>query len=183
MGNMGYPVITRLGLNQFWYRNWYSDTNFKENLKQDKIFSKLIKFYLNYGLTFLNNIFFNEYFFNKNLKNVRLKNLITNHKFFRKFFFSNSTLGIEHSYFLRYRTGEYFPLKIWIIKYANWLIINFNCYKPLKGRLKSKLKIKKELSCLSTNFFYKSTNPYYIRYKILYIYLKKYFYKHSNYCF
>ena len=44
MGNMGYPVITRIWLNQFWYRHWYSDINFKENLKQDNNFISLIKF-------------------------------------------------------------------------------------------------------------------------------------------
>ena len=117
---MGYPVITRLGLNQFWYRHWYSDINFKENLKQDNNFVSLIKFYLNYGLTFSNNIFFHEYFFNRNLKWVRLLNLNSNIRFFRKFYFSNELLGIEHSYFMRYKTGEYFPLRIWLIKYSNW---------------------------------------------------------------
>ena len=85
---MGYPVLTRLGLNQFWYKNWYSDINFKSNFKQDKIFINLVKFYLTYGLTFISNIFFNEYFFTKNSKNIRLRTLITNNKFFRKFFFS-----------------------------------------------------------------------------------------------
>ena len=38
MGNMGYPVITRLGINQFWYKNWYTDSDFMLNFKQDLIF-------------------------------------------------------------------------------------------------------------------------------------------------
>lgn len=169
---MGYPVITRLGLNQFWYRHWYSDTKFKENLKQDEIFVTLIKFYLNYGLTFSNNIFFNEYFFNVKLKNLRLANIISNNKFFRKFYFTNNLLGIEHSYFIRYKTGEYFPLKIWIIKYSKWIIINFTCFKPVKKKKKKLKSMSKEFSSVNPNFssFSKSSN--FVRYKILFIYLK-----------
>jgi hypothetical protein len=180
---MGYPVLTRLGLNQFWYKNWYSDANFKSNLKHDKIFLELLKFYLNYGLTFTNNVFFNEYFFNKKLKNLRLSNLITNNKFFRKFFFSNDVLGIEHSYFLRYKTSEYFPFRIWIIKYSNWIIINFCCYKPVKGSSKSKSKIKKEYSSINPTLFYRNSNPKFTRYKLLFVFFRKYFYKNYNYCF
>jgi len=112
MGNMGYPVITRLGINQFWYKNWYTDSDFMLNFKQDLIFQELLKFYLNYGLTFTSNLFFNPYFFTKSLRNVSTDYFSKNLKFYRRFFFSNYTLGIEHSYFLRYKTGEYFPLRL-----------------------------------------------------------------------
>lgn len=180
---MGYPVLTRLGLNQFWYKNWYSDINFKSNFKQDKIFINLVKFYLTYGLTFISNIFFNEYFFTKNSKNIRLRTLITNNKFFRKFFFSNTVLGIEHSYFLRYRTGEYFPFRIWIIKYANWIIINFNCYKPIKKKLKSKISIKKEYSSINPTLFQSNSKSQLVRYKLLSIFFKRYLKTSCNYSF
>lgn len=169
---MGYPVVTRLGLNQFWYKHWYSDLNFKENLKQDRSFVSLLKFYLNYGLMFSTNIFFHEYFFNRNLKNIRLSNISTNMKFFRKFYFSNSLLGIEHSYFLRYKTGEYFPLRIWLIKYSNWIILNFNCFKPIKSKGKFKKSINKEFSAISPNFSMNYANVSFKRYKILYLFLK-----------
>lgn len=169
---MGYPVITRLGLNQFWYRHWYSDINFKENLKQDNNFVSLIKFYLNYGLTFSNNIFFHEYFFNRNLKWVRLLNLNSNIRFFRKFYFSNELLGIEHSYFMRYKTGEYFPLRIWLIKYSNWVILSFNCFKPIKYKSKFKKSIKKEFSSISPSFSMNSSRLNFKRYKLLYLFLK-----------
>lgn len=170
---MGYPVVTRLGLNQFWYRHWYSDLNFKENIKQDKNFISLVKFYLNYGLTFSNNIFFNEYFFTKNLKWIRLSNVSSNNKFFRKFFFSNDLLGIEHSYFLRYKTGEYFPLRIWLLKYDNWIIINFSCFKPIKHKSKLRKLNKREFSSVNPNFYNKFSVINFIRYKILFIFSKK----------
>lgn len=180
---MGYPVLTRIGLNQFWYKNWYSDVNFKSNFKQDKIFTKLLKFYLNYGLMFTNNIFFNEYFFNKNLKSVRLGNLISNKKFFRRFFFSNDILNIEHSYFMRYKTGEYFPFRVWIIKYSNWIVLNFSCYKPVKGKNKNKIGLKKELSSINPALATNNIRPKLIRYSLLFIFFKKYFYRNYNYCF
>jgi hypothetical protein len=61
MGNMGYPVVTRIGINQFWYHHWYSDVNYSSNLKQDNLFDKLVYMYLRYGLTLQNNPFFHEY--------------------------------------------------------------------------------------------------------------------------
>ena len=58
---MGNPVITRLGINQFWYKHWYSDTTTSQNIKQDDSFEKLINIYLNYGLSFNTNPFIHEY--------------------------------------------------------------------------------------------------------------------------
>ena len=67
--------------------------------------------YLNYGITFINNLYVHEYFFSKNYKTNRKSNIIDNLKFYRRFFFSNRILSIEHSYFLRYKTGEFFSGK------------------------------------------------------------------------
>ena len=106
MGNMGYPVVTRIGINQFWYRHWYSDVNYSSNLKQDNLFDKLIYMYLKYGLTLQNNQFFHEYWYRKTNKPLRTKLLNSkNNKFFRRFFYENTTLSIEHSFFLRNETG------------------------------------------------------------------------------
>ena len=50
---MGYPVVTRIGLSQFWYKHWQPDLtqNSKENIQQDVLFETLIEAYLNYGFT------------------------------------------------------------------------------------------------------------------------------------
>jgi hypothetical protein len=107
MGNMGYPVVTRIGINQFWYHHWYSDVNYSSNLKQDNLFDKLVYMYLRYGLTLQNNPFFHEYWYRKTNKPLRTKLLNSkNNKFFRRFFYENTTLSIEHSFFLRNETGE-----------------------------------------------------------------------------
>ena len=132
---MGYPVVTRIGINQFWYRHWYSDTNFSDNLKQDNAFDKLVFLYLKYGLTFQNNPFFHEYWYRKTNKPVRTTKFSEkNIRFFRRFSYQNTTLSIEHSFLLRNETGEYFPLRTWILKYNNWVIICVQWYKPMKGK-------------------------------------------------
>lgn len=181
---MGYPTVTRLGVNQFWYRHWCSDKNYKSNLFNDKLFIDLVKLYINYGLTFYNNTFLHEYFFNKNYKKTRIKNSISNLKFYRKFFFSNTNLGIEHSYLLRNKTGEYFPLKMWIIKYAKWVIICFNCFKPIKKKSNRKNLIKKELYSISRSLTYFDKNEVIKkRFKILFLYVKSNLLNQSYYCF
>jgi hypothetical protein len=171
---MGYPVITRLGLNQFWYRHWNADTNsyFSENITQDKLFIKLIKFYLNYGLNFSQNIFFSEYFFTKFFKSYKSKMSKLNVNFFRKFYFSNTTLGIEHAYLIRVKTGEYFPLRVWCIKYSSWIILSFHCFKPVKKKHKFFNKFKKELYSVNPKLAY-NNHMKFIRCKILLVFIKK----------
>jgi len=137
---MGNPVSTRLGINQFWYKHWYSDSSKSLELKQDDSLEKLITFYLQYGLTFQTNPLIHEYWYRKNMKTVRInlqdKN---NSRFFRRFFYTNDTLGIEHSYLIRNKTPEYFPMRTWVFKYAGWVIFSVQWFKPLKFKSKSNL--------------------------------------------
>lgn len=132
LGNMGYPVITRLGINQFWYNHWYSDTIFFLNSKQDKSLLKLFKIYLNYGITFPTSLFFHEFYFRNSYKHIRSLVTFKNWKFFRKVYFSCTSLEIEHSYFLRKKSSEFFPLRFWLLRYSKWIILLFSCFKPLK---------------------------------------------------
>jgi hypothetical protein len=132
---MGNPVITRLGINQFWYKHWYSDTTQALNIKQDDSFEKLINIYLNYGLVFKTNPFLHEYWYRKFAHKIRVFDQEErNTKFFRRFFYTNDNLSIEHTYLIRNRTGEYFPMRTWVMKYGGWVIICVNWFKPLKTR-------------------------------------------------
>ena len=144
---MGNPVSTRLGINQFWYKHWYSDTNVRLNLKQDTIFEKLIIFYLQYGVMYQSNPFIHEYWYKKNIKYTRVVlHSKLNAKAFRRFYYTNDTLAIEHSYLLRNRTPEYFPMRIWVFKYDNWIINCVNWFKPLK------IKPNKQKGSRSTSY-------------------------------
>lgn len=130
---MGNPVSTRLGINQFWYKHWYTDSTKMLNLKQDDSFEKLVSFYLRYGLSFQTNPFVHEYWYRKHVKNTRIiLQSKLNSRFFRRFFYTNDILGIEHSYLIRNKTAEYFPMRTWVLRYGGWLIFSVQWFKPLK---------------------------------------------------
>ena len=112
MGNMGNPVVTRLGINQFWYKNWFTDNKYSQFVKEDSLINLFIPLYLNHGVTFKTNPFVHEYWYKKSYKSLRSTNHEkTNLQSFRRYFYTNDRLGIEHSYFIRHRTGEYFPMR------------------------------------------------------------------------
>jgi len=173
LGNMGYPVITRLGISQFWYSHWYADTrnNYLRNFENSQIFIKLLKLYLKYGLLFSNPIFFHEHFFQRYSKSTRSAISIRNLRYYRKFYFSNYNLSIEHSYLLRYRTGEYFPLRLWLIKYSNWFVLCFNAFKPIKRKANFKVKLKSEYYATATSLEINRDAIKFNRFKLLYLYL------------
>lgn len=143
MGNMGHPVITRLGVNQFWYKHWYSDSSTQLNLKQDDALSTLLDLYLNYGLTFKSNPFIHEYWYKKFSKKIRThEQEKKNTKFFRRFYYTNSNLSIEHSYLIRHKTGEYFPMRHWVMKYGGWVILQVHWFKPIKTKYNKQVNRK-----------------------------------------
>lgn len=170
---MGYPVITRLGINQFWYRHWFSKKNFQKNSQQDKLFLDLLKLYINYGLSFNNLIFFNSYFFKNTKLNFASNAAELNLKFFRRYFFSNEPLGIEHSYLLRYKTGEYFPIRLWLIRYSNWIMLFFTCFKPVKSKQLLSSRKKKEIQALTSQVDYNVTFFKVKRFMLVHLLLSK----------
>jgi len=187
MGNMSNPVITRLGLSQFWYKHWYSDIkiNFHENLKLDSLFEKLVILYLDYGFTLNSNLFLHEYWYHKTklIKFEYLKSLKFLHKFYRRFYYSNTTLSIEHSFFIGHESKEYFPLRVWILKYFNWVIISFKSFKPDKRKLDTRFFSKKNntnLPFISVFFSKKNKTLLLKRIKLYYMYNKSFTKKISN---
>lgn len=178
---MGYPVITRLGINQFWYKHWYSDTTFFLNSKQDKNIINLFKIYINYGVTFPTSLFFHEYYFNPKYKKFRKDLIFKNWKFYRKVFFSCESLEIEHSYFIRKKTGEFFPMRLWLIRYSNWILIFFSCFRPIKAKQNnSKYTIKKETHSVSPGLHTKKSLK---KIKFIFLYLKLNFFSKLTYLF
>ena len=158
---MGNPVITRLGVQQFWHNHWYSDTNVSSNLQQDKLFSNLLSLYLTYGLNIRENLFIHEYWYANNvrIKNLKLSYPKTLHNtFFRRYYYLNNIVGIEHSFLLRNTTAEYFPLKLWLFKFNNWVVLNVTWFKPMKGRNRS--KASKE-SASAANVLHKPNSLYF----------------------
>lgn len=110
------------------------------------------------------NIFVNKYFYKShtphNLHNIFINNV--NRLYFRKYFYAHKTLTIEHSYFIRLKSKETFSLKLYVLKYNNWVIISVQKYKPIKVSLKVTNKniqqlplIKSKNQLTNTNSFFK----------------------------
>lgn len=179
MGNISSPVITRLGVNQFWYKHWFSDNNnfFKKNLQIDNLIENFIKCYLDYGFLLNRNIFISDYFFKKSISK---KNFFINKnlKIIRRVFFINKSINFENSYTERVHSGEYFPMRIWILKYNTWLIVSVSWFKPIKGKTFFKKKnIKKNINNFYTEGFFKKNNN---RMKIYFFLIYKNFFNKIN---
>ena len=123
-------------MNQPWYKHWYSDTMFSKFLNQDKIIEIFIIWYLSYGIDFKLNPLISLYWYKNQLNNIYLNFYKYNMRFFRRYFYSNDIVGVEHSYFIRNHTGEYFPLRVWLMRYSGWLILVVSWFKPKKRKIK-----------------------------------------------
>lgn len=122
---MSNPCINRWGMNTFWYNFWYSDNNYASNLHQDTIFIKLINIYLFNGISLPHNIFANFYWYAKHTSKLDFPT------YYRWFTLRRTFVDIQATYSLRHQTDCVFPMKLWILKYGNWLIINLYWFRPL----------------------------------------------------
>ena len=132
LGNMSNPSINRWGLNLFWYKHWYSDKTSQVTIQQDSLLDDLIYSYLFYGLLYPKNIFINKYWYNFKY-NIKLNlNKLHNEKYYRfvelKNLFSNEK-SIQR---LRIKIKQMYFSKIWVLRYQQWLIINFYNFQSLK---------------------------------------------------
>lgn len=142
MGNMSNPSINRWGMNTFWYSFWYSDNRYSENLKQDSLFIKLVYIYLHFGINLPRNIFANVYWYSKQFSLLQLSS------YTRQFTFKNPLLQTESSYSLRQKTDSVYPMKLWLLKYNNWIVINLYWFQPFKTKdkqKKNKLQLTRDL--------------------------------------
>jgi hypothetical protein len=128
---MSNPCINRWGLNTFWHNFWFSDFDYAVNLRQDKAFELLIKTFIFYGLNLSNNIFSNRYwylhFFQK-LNSLSYQRWAT--------FTPSGNKNLSERYTIRKEAECIFPMKIWILKYGHWVVINQYWFNPFKGRRK-----------------------------------------------
>lgn len=128
MGNMSNPCINRWGMNTFWYNFWYSDNNYASQVKQDKIFIKLINIYLIYGLSVPHNVFANLYWYAKHFKKLDFPS------YFRWFTTKDTGRGKVETYAIRKSIDCVFPMRLWLLRYDNWLIINLYWFRPFKNK-------------------------------------------------
>lgn len=167
---MSNPIITRLSKTQLWYKNWYSSNKYSSVLKKATTFESLLSFYINYGLKFQKPILYNKVWYKSTNKHL----FPSESRYYRKYHYTNKTLTIEHSYFIRSKTPEYFPLRLHVLRYNNWLCATLQWFKPLKSTHKFKSnhfnKLKNKNQAIITNKKLPTTTP---RIKILIFLLKK----------
>jgi len=161
---MSNPSINRWGLNLFWYRFWYNDKTPSLIIHQDNIINKLIILYIHYGLLLPKNFFINTYWYkNYSIKYTSLFNT-TNLKYFRIIEYKNKINDDYKAYKIRTKKKNLYFSKIWILRYQNWLIINFYCFQPLSSKINKKINNTKDLNFyLNKNL--KSQSYLIIRYK------------------
>jgi len=181
---MSNPTITRLGVNQFWHKHWYSDKYYAKNAQHDALFTNLIELYLTYGLAVKSNIFIHEYWYKlKTIKQTRLSYEFRSYNtFFRRFFYSNDVVSIEHTFLLRNKSPEYFPMNIWFFKFTNWIVIAVNWFKPLKQK-QLKDKHPRSASAINTLTRYSSSYFWKKRCKLLYFLLLNHYKSEKKYLF
>jgi len=137
---MSNPLVNRWGLNIYWPKLWYSDKNYTLNLKQDNIIFQLIKFYFFFGIHLPQHLFLSKYWYYK-LDQFRVLNHLTSiQKYYRWYGKKISLDGEKSKYKVRNMVKDIFPMKIWIFKFSNWILINFYWFQPIK---KSYTKLKR----------------------------------------
>lgn len=179
---MSNPSINRWGLNLFWYRFWYNDKNNALIIHQDDLINKLILIYIHYGLLYPKNLFINKFFFNNYKFNYLSFNENFNLKYFRLVEYKNKVLNEQKSYKIRTKVKNLYFSKLWILRYQNWLIINFYCFQPITVKNYKKTTFKKNL-----NFYLpekKNLNYKINRFKILlFLIINTTFFKNNYYKF
>ena len=140
IGNTSNPVINRIGVVQPWAHNYVPSKNLKAKIRWVKSALKALGDYISYGVNFQSNIFIHEYWYKKH-KQVRTLPVRTYMQYYKRFYYSNNTLSIEHSFLIRKQTKEFFCFRPWVLLYNNWFIIIICWYKPPKPykKLKSSL--------------------------------------------
>ena len=132
LGNMSNPLVNRWGANIYWSKLWYSDQNYTTNLKQDSVFIQLLKMYFMYGLQTPVNLFLLKYWYFSKKIDSKQNHLTFTNKYYRRYS-KNLALGEkDNSYTLRLATKDIFPMKVWIFKFQNWILLNFYWFQPLK---------------------------------------------------
>lgn len=157
MGNMGFPVITRLGINQFWYKHWNTDKRYSLRVGQVRSAELFIKLFLKYGFYVYTNTLIHEYWFHKSFKRRRVaKHLNQNWHYFRKAFMTDHIAGTKDQFLIRKETFEFFPMKTWFFKYLKWVVVMVKWFVPDKF---TNLKYYKRVYLDSQSNIFHSIDP------------------------
>ena len=132
---MSNPCINRWGMNTFWHNFWFNDFEYSVNIRQDKAITTLITTFIFYGINMSYNIFSNPYWYSKFFSKLSLK---TYQRWIT--YIPKGKEVLAETYSIRQEADCIFPMKLWILKYSHWVIINQYWFNPFKGR-RRKIKL------------------------------------------
>lgn len=178
---MSSPSINRWGLNLFWYRFWYNDKINSLLNHQDHLINKFILIYIHYGLLCPKNFFINTYWYTHTTSFFKVYREEIYTKYFRIAQFKNRTTREQKSYKIRTKYKNLYFSKIWILRYQNWIVVNFYCFQPLKKKnVKTRMTRRDVSTNLSRRADFRST---FLRYRLIssffcnYFFTKNFYYK------
>lgn len=147
---MSNPGANRWGKNLFWQHMWLSDRNYTSILHQNKLFTQLLYIYLSYGILPFVHPFINRRWTPSMGGDVR--DFRHNHtaRYYRVMYFKDVLNDTEITYFDRTKNKVFYATRIWVLRYQNWLVLNFFYFQPLKG---TKFKKHKYTRAKDLNFF------------------------------
>jgi len=132
LGNLNNPSINRWGLNLFWYKLWYSDKNYPLTLQLIKLIENFIYIYLMYGVLFRTSPHSSNRWVADNLQKFELQK--HNEKYYRKIRNIINEYGVSDGFaVLRARVKNLYLTRMWIMRYQNWIIVNFYYFIPIKN--------------------------------------------------
>ena len=107
IGNTSNPVINRTGIIQPWAYQYLPNKTLKFKIKTINTILSIFKNYISHGNTSTPSVLASEFWYGKNLQ-IKPATSINYAQFFKRFYYSNSILGIEHSFLIRKQTPEFF---------------------------------------------------------------------------
>ena len=151
---MSNPCLNRWGSNIYWEKLWYSQKHYANNLKQDSLFLELVNTFLFYGVEIPKPLYISKYWHHLNLWLERPKYDSYYKSYYRWHSYNNFHTGEFCEYRLKVETKDIYPMKVWVFKFNNWILINFYWYQPNKKTVR-KANYRHRMNFV--NVFYKST--------------------------
>ena len=138
---MSNPCLNRWGSNIYWDSVWYSDIRYSFNLKQDLIIEDLLQTYLYYGLKVQANLFHNSYWYKSSTLPPK-QSLKHSLRYYNKINHFDILSEEMVYYYLRIKQKDLYFMKLWIMKFANWVVINWYWFQPKNRKMKKKKRMK-----------------------------------------
>ena len=134
---MSNPCLNRWGSNIYWNTVWYSDIRYSFNLKQDIIIEDLLQTYLYYGLKVQKSLFWNSYWYKTIQATPKIPTQLSWRYYDKITHFDIITEEMVY-YYLRIKQKDLFFMKLWIMKFTNWIVINWYWFQPKNRKMKTK---------------------------------------------